>query len=113
MEDLLAVRRMLELEKMAIDSDMIFPLSIQEWRYIERAEKMPYNEIVNSLNYIMKHLFFINQKKIVKELKEKYSVSEDVLNQRFEDVNRILRYQDSLNNNLLKEQKRMIKKMNK
>ncbi len=111
MEELLAVKRMLELEKMAIDSNIVYPLSLQEWKYVERAEKIPYEEVANSIDYIIKHLFVVNQKKIMKELEKKYLVSENELYQRFEDVYRIIRYKKDILNQQLDNQKEMLKRM--
>ena len=112
MEELLAVRRMLELEKMAIDSNIIFPLSLKEWRYMENAMKMPYDDIVNYINYFRKHLLVINQVKFLRDLEEKYSVNEKELVERFKDVHRILRYKNEILDQQLDNQKEMIKRMN-
>ena len=111
-ENELTIERMYELETMAKDYNFIYSLYLDEWKYIERVKKMPYDDILNYIFWYRKHFYIIDEVKFTKELLEKYNCSEDELFQRFKDVHKIFRYKNKNNKDLLKEQKRMVKRMN-
>ena len=64
----LTIKRMYELEKMAKDYNFIYPLYLEEWKYIERADKMPYDDILNYMFFYQKHFCIIDEAKFMKEL---------------------------------------------
>ena len=109
----LTIERMYELEKMAISSNYIYPLYFNEWRYIKRAQKMPLKDIKEIISYLKKNIIFINEIKYTNELLIKYNCSESDLIERIKEVYQIIKYENLFYYGLLKEQKNMIKKMNK
>ena len=113
MGELLEVKRMLELEEMARTSDIKYPLSLEEWRYIERAEKMPFDEIVNSIENYNRNFLIMDQISFINKLLTKYSVTEKELEKRFNEIYRIRRYKNGILNQQLKTQKQMVKRMNR
>ena len=108
----LTIERMYELEKMVRDNNIIYPLSLIEFRYVERAEKMPYDEMKRHLKYLGESILPLIEIRYIYHLLAIYKCTYEELNQRFKDVCLVKKYEDMINTNLLKEQKRMIKRMN-
>ena len=69
-------------------------------------------DIKELIDYFKKHIIIINQIKFMNDLLNRFNCSETELEQRYKDVHKIIRYENLINNNLLKEQKRMIRRMN-
>lgn len=110
---MIELNRMIELEKMAEEDDIVFPLYYGEWLYIQRAKKMPYKEVVKLIQYYQNHWYIINGTKNIKKLVIKFLSEEHEIEERVEDVYRILEYKNNLLNQHLKDQKEMVKRMKK
>ena len=108
----LTIERMYELEKMVKDNNIIYPLSLVEFRYVERASKMSYNDAKEDLRCLEEIILPFGQITYIYSLLVKYNCNEKELKQRLEDVSRVMKYENIICSNLLKEQKRMIKRMN-
>ena len=108
----LTIERMYELEQMAFSSNIIFPLNLNEWRYLERADKIPLNDVKNLIHYFRRNFLFLDEFKFLKEIMNQYNCKENEVKQRFKDVQKIIRYENLIIGNLLKEQKKMVKRMN-
>ena len=108
----LTVERMFELETMVKNNNIIYPLILNEFRYVERAEKMPYGEMKEHLKYLGESVLPLVQIRYIYHLLAIYKCTYEDLNQRFKDICLVKKYEDKINNILLKEQKRMIKRMN-
>ena len=112
MFDNIEINRRIELEKMIEENAIQFPLFHEEWVYLTKAKKLPFLDMVNAITYYKKHWFIINQQSFHKKLMIKYNVKEYELEQRFQDVYSILKYQNNVLKKDLKTQKKMIKRMN-
>ena len=109
---MLDVTRMIELEEMAKNKDIKYPLTIDEWRYIERAEKIPYELAKEGIFSLGGCGLPLEQIKCIYSLLAKFKCSDEELKQRFNDVHCILEYLNLKYTNLVKEQKRMVKRIN-
>ena len=111
----LTVERMYELEKMVKENKLSYPLHLNklEFRYVERAKKIPYDEAREDMRELGELVLVLAQIRCIYKLLAKYNTTYEELNQRFKDVENIRLYENSLNNKLLKEQKQMIKRMNR
>ena len=107
----LTVNRMIELENMVQNHRIEYPLDIKEWRYVDRASKMCYEDVMKQIDYFERTILPIENVRHINDLMEKYKCTFDELNKRLEDVCMIKEYKNMVNNNLLKEQKRMIKRI--
>ncbi len=106
----ISIKRMIELEKMAEDDNIIYPIVLIEWNYIKMAKKISYNDMVNIINHFRKDLF-LDQIKYFKECLLKYNCNEEDFSKRFFNVQKIIKYKNKQSNDLLYKQKAMIKKM--
>ena len=109
----LTVERMIEIEKMVENYNIIFPLTNPEWYYYELADKIPYKDIEELILLYKKYFIPINFLIDGMNMLEKYNCSRKELFLRIENVNKIMKYYNKLNTNLLKEQKKMLKRMKK
>ena len=108
----ITIKRMKELEKMVNNVNNIYSLNLDEIKYLERAIKIPYSEVRNDMIKLGEIVLPIAQIRCIYYLLAKYNCTESELNERFMEVDSLRQYDDSINNKLLKEQKRMVKRMN-
>ena len=109
----LTIERMVELERMIRSNNVVYPLNLAEWRYIERAKKVSYSDAQEEMRYLGQCTLPLFEVKYVNFILRKYNCTFEELNKRFEEVYLVKKYEDSIANELLKEQKRMIKRMNR
>ncbi|MBQ8891565.1 MAG: hypothetical protein IJ068_01725 [Bacilli bacterium] len=104
------IKRMLELEELAKEKIEYANFSIEELKYIELAEKMPFNYMVAFIE-CYKRNFFIDKKQIMKTLEVLFHCTEYEFDVRFKNVQRILKYKNKELDNLVDEQKKMVKSL--
>ena len=109
----LTIERMRELEKVVIEGYIPFPSNIKELKYISRINKIPLGDALNILNNLNGKFYHVNNYSYIENLLKKYNCSKRDLELRLEDAKQIEEYEKKLNNNLLQEQKKMIKRMKK
>ena len=108
----LTIERVLELEQMAKDNNIRYPLLLNEFRYVNRAIKIPYEDARNDMKKLGECVLPLLEIRYIYQLLAKYNCTDKELSQRFKEVERIRIYKKNFNNNLLKEQKKMLKRMN-
>ena len=111
MQNKMTIEKIIELEKLLYQDDKE-NLTKEEQMYIDKATKMPYECILDDLVYYQKNCLLIDKVLFIDYLKKKYTVSEKEVEDRIIEVQDIYKYHQKRLNNQLKEQKRMIKKMN-
>lgn len=110
---MISVKTMYELEKI-LQKDFFYQSSnSEETEYLMKARKLPLHDIKNIIEISKENWMFINEYLLVNQICQRYHCTESLLYQRLDDVNKIMKYEQSISKELLKEQKRMIKRMNK
>ena len=109
----LDAERLIELEEMIKNDNIIYPINYNEYLYLELARKMPIDKMIIFINFYKKSWYFIGETQFTNTLKVVFNCTDDELTNRFITVNKILKYKNKLNSRLLKEQKQMIKRMKK
>lgn len=113
MMEKLEVKRMNSLEKYFEGIIEIDDLNAIDINYLSMAELMPYKEIVQDIEFFNKYRFCFDGVTFIQKLMKKYNVSEKVMRKRLIDVIAIQKYQKKVYSELNREQKRMVKKLNK
>ena len=111
MNNYIDVLRMIELEEM-IKNNEYGELNDYDIEYLKRANRMPFDLMIGAIAYQKGNLFKINKYEYLTSLLVYFRTNEDDLKKRIKEIKMILKYYDIKNNNLLKEQKRMIKRLN-
>jgi len=106
------IKRMMELERIAKNYEEVEINNIDEINYLKRVYKMPYNLIYAAIDYYNENWIKINKHELMTSLIISFHTNEEDLKQRIEDVKRIIKYKERESNNRLKDQKRMIKRLN-
>ena len=87
---MLDINRMIELEEMAKKNNIIYPLTLDEWRYIERAQKIPYELAKDGIYSLGECCLPFEQIKCIYSLLTKCKFTEEELKQRLNDVYSIM-----------------------
>ena len=111
MQKKMTIEEMVKLEKLLCIEDK-GNLTKEEQIYIDKATKMPYECILADLVYYQKNCLLIDKILFIDYLKKKYTVLEKEADDRITEVQEIYKYHHNRLNNQVKEQKRMIKRMN-
>ncbi len=112
MKNRLSVERMIELEKNIEEDNLDQNLEYNEKMYIELAQKIPFKYVVEYINIRKKYKFFLSDDYIKKEILNILNCTIEELDIRFKEVILILKYKNNQMNNLLIEQKKMVKRIN-
>jgi len=107
----LTIERIIELEEELKNYNLESNLNYDELMYINRARKIPFNIMVIVIKYYKKRWYIIDEVEFENKIQNLFHVTKEELKLRFKDVNLILRYKNKQMNNLLLEQKKMIKKI--
>lgn len=111
MKNIIDVERMIELEKMVENNEIEFPITYKEYIYIERARKIPFKYMVEFITLLKNNRPWISKKDVVNTLMNLISCSDEIMD-RYNEVNEILNYKNDKLNEMVKEQKQMVKKIN-
>lgn len=111
MQKKMTIEEMIKLEKLLCMENK-GNLTEDEKNYLNKATKVPYMCLMKDLIYYQKNCLLIDKVFYIDYLKKKYMVSEEEIEKRIMEVQRIYKYHQKGLNNQVKEQKRMVKKMN-
>lgn len=107
------VERLIELEESLEDGNCLDNLTDIEIYCMNLASKIPLVDFLEDREKYLKHWFLTDEIKYTQELMERYSCTKEEYFDRCYTANKIRRYKEKKNSSILKEQKRMIKVLNR
>ena len=113
MKSKLDVLRMIELEKIVESNYDIDSLTVDELMYLDRAKKLPIKFMESLIEVYKRNWLFINEVDLIKTITYLFKCSKEDLRIRINEVHTISRYYNNQLNNILKERKTLIKRINK
>ena len=108
----ISVKRLIELEKL-LENNKLENITNTELYFINLAKLMPLNQILADLDKYSKEWAIIDEVWYTKKLMKKYSCTKEELFDRIYTAHKIRRYKAKESLKLLKDQKKMIKILNK
>lgn len=107
------VERLIELEESLDNHNVLDNLAEIEIYCMNLARKIPLCDFLEDREKYLKSWFLIDEIKYTQSLMEKYSCTKEEFFDRCYTANKIRRYKEKKSLSMLKEQKRMIKVLNR